>query len=336
METNRESGLGRYPDFLIKNDCLYVHYVNAKKILMFDSNDGQYVKSLDKHGRAYGEYLSCRIFDTANGCDYIAILDKSKLYKYDSAQNCVFESPKMKLGFTNMLKANPADENSFFVNDTRVEHISGKKSFNEYLTLIDSCGVVSRTLIQTGVDAFDGRAVFFDYDNKLKVINSSRDTIFNLSPLNELSVAYVITLGKYSKFKELEGKSSYNLILRRVIFENDDFIFFSGTLPEKNLPQIFSDNYNEDIASAILYDKNEKKTYALKKLPDSDYLGFVNDLDNGAPFLPFCSDGKKMYQIVDAGEFKQLADKYNVSRMKEVAAQLTEESNPVVVVVTMK
>ena len=43
-----------------------------------------------------------------------------------------------------------------------------------------------------------------------------------------------------------------------------------------------------------------------------------------------------MYQIIDAFDFIEMAEKSTSARMKEIAAQLTEESNPVVVEVTLK
>jgi hypothetical protein len=70
------------------------------------------------------------------------------------------------------------------------------------------------------------------------------------------------------------------------------------------------------------------------QFPGND--GFLNDLDGGMPFLPsYIKDGK-MYQLVDASVFIEMAGICSSARMKEVAAKLTEESNPVVVVVTMK
>ena len=64
--------------------------------------------------------------------------------------------------------------------------------------------------------------------------------------------------------------------------------------------------------------------------------GMKNDIDNGAPFLPRSIVGNKMYQIIDAITFMDLASKCNSLKMKEVATKLTEESNPVLVEVTLK
>ncbi len=339
LETNEESVLGRYPKFLVNNDYLYVDYLNSKRVVIFDISDGKYARVLKRYGRAYGEYLSCMNFDiSAEGNDIIVLDVNKKFIRYDSNQNCIYESLKMDIGIGSMIKVNPADDNSFFYNEVHTEYLpdSFDPVMREYSTLIDSTGVVSRTLIgmRKGTSA-EGRATFFQHDNHLKVLNAMHDTIFNLSSQNERSLAYVVSLGKYEYFKVLP---TYDLILRRWVFENDHFLFFKGALPMEKLPQIFSKNYKEDlfISSAILYDKKEKKTYALKKLPDYDYIGFVNDIDNGAPFCPLYMYGNKMYQFIDAAEFISLARQCDVPRMKEVASQLTEESNPVMVVATLK
>jgi hypothetical protein len=43
-----------------------------------------------------------------------------------------------------------------------------------------------------------------------------------------------------------------------------------------------------------------------------------------------------MYQLIEAIDFIEMAEKSTSARMKEVASQLTEDSNPVVVEVTLK
>lgn len=40
--------------------------------------------------------------------------------------------------------------------------------------------------------------------------------------------------------------------------------------------------------------------------------------------------------FLDAGKFIELSEKYNSQKMKEIAAQLTDESNPVMIAVTLK
>ena len=87
----------------------------------------------------------------------------------------------------------------------------------------------------------------------------------------------------------------------------------------------------------IVYDKLKSKTLILPCTDVDDFRGsFENDLDNGSPFRVMMTNGNKMYQIISALDFITLADKYNSAKMKQLAATLNEESNPVLVTVTLK
>ena len=66
------------------------------------------------------------------------------------------------------------------------------------------------------------------------------------------------------------------------------------------------------------------------------FEGFKNDLDGGIPFWPVYASEGKMYQMLDATDFISYAEKSNSLKMKETAAKLTEESNPVLIVATLK
>ena len=86
----------------------------------------------------------------------------------------------------------------------------------------------------------------------------------------------------------------------------------------------------------IVYDKANGKTHSLKFNKKFNTIGFVNDIDGGMPFWPRYHIGNKLYKFVSAQEFIFMASKSSSAKMKEVAAKLTEESNPVLVVVTLK
>jgi hypothetical protein len=87
----------------------------------------------------------------------------------------------------------------------------------------------------------------------------------------------------------------------------------------------------------LLYDNKESQLYAMKNIPQIGMVAFENDLDGGLPFFPqwFTSDGKCVW-LVDAIDFVEYASIYDNPQMKEIASTLTEESNPVLVVATLK
>ena len=78
-----------------------------------------------------------------------------------------------------------------------------------------------------------------------------------------------------------------------------------------------------------LFDKETSNTYRLEK-------GLNDNIENGEPFWPDHIIGNKMYCIVSADLFIEEAEKSNSQKMKDVAATLTDESNPVIVVATLK
>ena len=88
--------------------------------------------------------------------------------------------------------------------------------------------------------------------------------------------------------------------------------------------------------TGVLYNKIKDISYSPAYDSFYESFGLTNDIDGGAPFWPKFMTKKKMYQIIDAIDFIEMAEKSTSARMKEVAAQLTEESNPVVVEVTLK
>ncbi len=342
LETNEEANIGDSMEAVIGKDKVYINFWPYRTICMFDISSGEYLRKFDRYGRGPGEYLHSFSFAIVDGGNKLIVRDFKKFLIYNSEDSCihVIHNNVEQIVYGTQIISN-GHNGAFFLNESRTERLSGstKPVLREYSTLIDSTGVVLRTLLGLRDDGYSNRSKFFSYNGQVKAINSGRDTIYNLTPENDISVEYVITLGKYENFKKLTPVKDRDYFYEPALgetFETEKFLLMVGVLPENMLPQIFTEKYNKHRRSAILYDKKEKKTYALKKLPDYDYIGFVNDIDNGAPFCPLCMYGNKMYQFIDAEEFISLARQCDVPRMKEVASQLTEESNPVMVVATLK
>ena len=86
----------------------------------------------------------------------------------------------------------------------------------------------------------------------------------------------------------------------------------------------------------MFYDKSTGKTFIPKYDSKFALQGMVNDLDGGAPFTPEFIVENNMYAFIDAIDFIEYASVSESADMKSVAAQLTDESNPVLVKVTTK
>lgn len=86
----------------------------------------------------------------------------------------------------------------------------------------------------------------------------------------------------------------------------------------------------------IVYDKNTGVTRSTIVQDPVWMGGMTNDLDGGFPFWPEIVADGKMFQVVKAVDFIKLSKIYNSEKIKAIASKLTEDSNPVVVVATLK
>lgn len=172
------------------------------------------------------------------------------------------------------------------------------------------------------------RNFIYSFGDSLRLVNAAVDTLFAVQE----NVKKPLLSLCWDNWKG-------NLPNGNFIFETESFIMIPVSFPTSLFADYFKNIVVPEKSSSakIVFDKREKRATAL--LHDSKYrlmYGFKNDIDDGAPFLPSYSDGKKMYQIVPAAHFKEVANLGNSAKMKAVAAQLTEESNPVLIVVTLK
>ena len=86
----------------------------------------------------------------------------------------------------------------------------------------------------------------------------------------------------------------------------------------------------------VVFDKICGRSFILPYNEELNGYAFKNDLDGGLPFVIDNMFENKMYQVVDAITFIELAKKSNSKSVKEIAGKLTEESNPIVIVATLK
>ena len=86
----------------------------------------------------------------------------------------------------------------------------------------------------------------------------------------------------------------------------------------------------------FVYSKEEGTVYGIPFQMQTGKYGLENNVDGGMPFLPGAHSNGKLYQIVSAIDFIDAAEMSNSAEMKKVAANLTEESNPVLIVATLK
>ncbi len=173
-------------------------------------------------------------------------------------------------------------------------------------------------------------------DNKVCFTSQILDVIYSLDKESK-SVKYKLEWGNLVKSRLIDNVIGHripslipNLDIKNIYSPN--LLFFDFTIPLNMNPSL---PFKERL-TGVLYDKIEDKSYSPAYDNFYESFGLVNDIDGGAPFWPRFVTKKKMCQIIDAIDFIEMAGKSTSARMKEVAAQLTEDSNPVVVEVTLK
>ena len=188
----------------------------------------------------------------------------------------------------------------------------------------------------------------FLYNDNINVIHGLQDTIYTWEN-NSLTPRILIDFGNIPSITTMpQIKKAHSFLhprtwhlrgqfgqivpsLTSIFAETDRFIISSVFLPEDIVKQNNLKPYSE-----FLYNKKTRKTKLIKHSEDLGGGAFTNDIDGGMPFWPIKHIGNKLYQFVDAGTFIEMSKKYNSPRMKEIAATLTENSNPVMIEATLK
>ena len=167
------------------------------------------------------------------------------------------------------------------------------------------------------------------------------DTVFSVNCSSDslkVEPLYSLDFGRYRKNSAMSDfyLGGVNLQEPREFFgnysETGDYLFFCVLFAYSKYPNI----PQPQLFVPIVYNKVNGKTYSLKFNKKFNVNGFLNDLDGGMPFWPQSCIGNCLYRFVEASDFIEMASKSTSSKMKEVAATITEESNPILVKVTLK
>ncbi len=350
LETSLYSLLGDVSRLNIKmlNDVICVwettrSTVSGTPVLCFNSN-GEFLNSVGTHGRADNEFLAIYNVLVNDSKNIISIVDRDRalaysregMYKYN------FEMFHNEIGnMSGMWLKN--DMVAFLKRKNFGAYLDDKNPRSDELLVVDTMGNIvqkfelGKHIIMTfelddpfgkGTGVSSKAAIAYEAGNSIKIIRNN-DIIydFNISDW-KLSAQYQLDFGKYGLSDNMIGAK----FLNNSVIESESFLLMSVLFSPLDFP-----NYNKDYnISCFIYDKKERKTTCIKFNKEESDANFKNDIDGGMNFYPQYLKNNKMYQLVNAIDFIEMAGKSTSARMKEVAAQLTEDSNPVVVEVTLK
>ena len=354
LETSQESLLPGSAVICYDKGRFYfwtVSIAGGKDIAVFDTC-GKFINRIGKLGRGPGEYPNIYHLtmeddkDSTNIC--VVSLQNAVIYNTDGNVVCdiPFSSIKESTG------------SGFVMNGGFLSYIGNGKycllaasasksntSKQEKLFILDSAGnilsertigeeiVKKQKIKDISIQSIFGSYIYV-FDNKICQHTPLRDTLFAIDKnTGEKTIKALFTMDGNS-FGTIDN-TDYHI---GIPLESEHFILHDFGFATADFPALYKKNkvVPEKASAWLVYDKQDKTYTALKYDPSFTLEGFKNDLDGGAPFLPSVVKDGKMYQTINAIDFIEMAEKSTSARMKEVASQLTEESNPVVVEVTLK
>lgn len=292
--------------------------------LFYYDASGKLVNHFSRIGRAYGEHQTVRMSQYDEMSDRFSVVDLSgKVLVYTLAGDFLYEISTDSL-------ADYTKVHNFLNLDGNMYILSRKKD----MLSLDALGVDSLGRVKCGqellsykeADKYDTPEIIFCYDNTARIIHKSVDTIFSVNSGLEVAPVYALNLGSYK-----DGENRKIGVGGMVQGETDSFVLLQTT----HKTEYFDNIDAKERINCILYDKKNETAILMAK-DQAGEAGFENDLDGGAAFIPKTICKNKMYQVIDAVKFIEFAEKSNSEKMKKVAATLTEESNPVIVVATLK
>lgn len=359
LETNQESLVGGHNigDFRVKDGVgFFFRATFQEKIgVRFFSPDGEFIRPIGVKGRAKGEFLFNTVVIPSFDRDEIAIGGPNGLAVYTLENEYV-----KNVSYDTLSKYNPFVVGYSYIGDGKYDAVAGLRmnvkdgEENLVVPVFGEDGSVERVfpVMEEGTHQYkfaNGpeagvvmknvnigvRSDFGGNSYYLRAGTEHEDTLYMFGKDYRLVPFMVFDYGVYKAAREQGLYPNYLQISNSMIAQINDTYLFPITVPAIDFPDF--EKFSETLSkSTVLYNPQKYQVRTLSQDKRTGITGFVNDLDGGIPFYPDVIEGNKMYQVIDAISFIDLAALSNSPKMKAVAKKLGEESNPVVIEVTLK
>ena len=354
--------LSRTQGMTLSDEYIFV-LANLHKTIHLFSKEGKFIRNIGHKGRAEGEFLGVRKMTYFPESRVLEVATKGKFLTFSVEDGKYLRSfdfndladqfleryiddqeDRKRTEFDESLLEglNIGDGNYLFIavmpyvpNPIYAEYVEDK-SYEVY-ALVDTLHQITtlekKKLTFIRRNGSRGRFPEFSRMYKLNgetnIILAKQDTLLVLKN-KKLEPKMVIRSGKYSNNDNNWNEADFVFLADRDMgyVESLEGLFVTAQMPTYKC--IYASDKRE---VNIVYDKAERKTRIVKFDELSGSAGLKNDLDSGMPFWPTGYANGIMFTTVEADLFIELSEKYNSPKMKEVAAKLTPDSNPVVVVV---
>lgn len=343
LETTPECMLEGADQLLIRTlkDRIYLYSGKSalqitKTLPLYFKSNGAFVSTIGSFGNSNNEFTNVQTIMIDNSVNQLIVVDYNR-FVYHTLDGDFVKSVDVK--------NNSLIFNGYCLNNSNYLYLRNPSLLDEsqsadQLVKGDSMGrAIARIslprieLDQPGtpmgtIKVTKGASLFHSSGNFYLYMNN--DSLYRVNPLDLiLDAEFFIDFGRYATTERFGATlwSKDNLLFITQEFVALTALFTYGTFPEID---------RKYTRSNFIYDRKKGTTRALKYNDTYGFAGFTNDLDGGMPFYPKYMNKGKMYQLVDAVDFIEFAQIGNSAKMKEVAATLTDDSNPVLVVVTLK
>lgn len=343
LQTDSASLIGEFPVFQQMGESFYCADRMGNHCKVFDKQ-GNFVRNVGNKGRSNNEFLSIRQMCAEPDLSCISICDYQKIIRYNTSGEVVKMIPLIQalsgdyriedMSYAGMgrycfaLYSYKESKRLFsFIDDSGVEQFRYEEPKLHRATDQTATIQGGNTITLKWVDP----AFISVFEGNLRVLSANTDTLFSFSPKLEKIPAFIASFGQY-KMNEEASNGDQAIKWLGSMKESSGQLFFSLVFPKGKYPHINPDN---SVGNAF-YDKKTGKVNVLTYDPVSKISGLPNDLDNGIPFWPLATDDTHLYQLVSAMKFINLSESCGSAAMKETAAKLTENSNPVLMVAKLK
>ena len=304
--------------------------------LLFNS-DGTFVSSIGSIGNSNNEFVNIKEMMIDSVARQLVLVDYNRFLFYTLSGE-FRRTANVVMNSTTHFAIFSAEGNYIYLkNPSLLDEGNWNKDF---LVKVDSMGKMMKKvslnrilLDQPGtpmgtVKVTKGANLFKSSGNIYMYMHN--DSLYKVAPSDlTFRPEFFIDFGKYATTKRagatLWARDNPLFVTPRVVALTVLFVY--GTFPD------IDKRYTR---TNFVYDRKKGTTRALEYNDEYGYAGFTNDIDGGMLFYPKYMNEGKMYQLVDAIDFIEYAQMGNSQKMKEVAATLTEDSNPVMVVATLK
>ncbi|MDP3397571.1 MAG: 6-bladed beta-propeller [Bacteroidales bacterium] len=361
LETNAESVIGNVWNVKLSKGKIYVS--DNKYTISIFSEDGKFIKKFSRVGRGPEEYVDISTFQVNDTDGGIEIMDRSgRIIRYDSDGNFieVIDKVYQKARSQSFVKISDFIVSGWY----QTSRLEGQMEFKYGVTAyVDSLNILSEK-ITTSLSSMKmqqvngGMAVYMRIDppylikhkDEVKFMMAECDTIFGIDSKGQISDKYVLGYGKYHSPKDMDYDTHTNnesnfVSLSTAFSETDRFLLLIFNLramaPEpiertsKGLDG--KENITKNTNVYAIFDKKKGNLTFLNQ-PEKGTMGFKEDIKGGFPFWPrFTGNNGELINFRNAIDIIIEAEKNPENKFAvELASKLTENDNPVIIIVTPK